>query len=209
MDVDALGSVGGIGARPVLRTALQNACRARRKARHRCCPRATTTYDGTPAPLACGPWPSSRCPKPHSVCALNTCVGVLRGFLPRGLCDTGPQVVRDHRLGASSGQVSHNPKQKRAAVPALRKLAPGRKPPMIFIATAPCNRSTHIFHTTVGLQRFLGACHGIKAIAPGSTPTHQGSCCQPQTKTRLLPAASSTPSSPPRHRIQTNQSLPH
>ena len=89
------------------------------------------------------------------------------------------QAVLDHSTAAIS--------LKRAAVPALRKLAPGRKPPMIFIATAPCNRSTHIFHTTVGLQRFLGACHGIKAIAPGSTPTHQGSCCQPQTKTRLLP----------------------
>ena len=103
LDVDALGSVGGIGARPVLRTALQNACRARRKARHRCCPRATTTYDGTPAPLACGPWPSSRCPKPHSVCALNTCVGVLRGFLHRGLCDTCPQVGGRSSLGGVPG----------------------------------------------------------------------------------------------------------
>ena len=87
----------------MLRTALQNACRARRKARHRCCPRATTTYDGTPAPLACGPWPSSRCPKPHSVCALNTCVGVLRGFLHRGLCDTCPQVGGRSSLGGVPG----------------------------------------------------------------------------------------------------------
>ena len=75
--------------------------------------------NGTLAPLACELWPPYRCPNPHRVCALNTGVGVLRGFLPRGLCDTGPQVVRDHRLGASSGQVSHNPKQK-------RELAPGR-----------------------------------------------------------------------------------
>ena len=67
--------------------------------------------NGTLAPLACELWPPYRCPNPHRVCALNTGVGVLRGFLPRGLCDTGPQVVRDHRLGASSGQVSHNPKQ--------------------------------------------------------------------------------------------------
>ena len=87
----------------MLRTALQNACRARRKARHRCCPRATTTYDGTPAPLACGPWPSSRCPKPHSVCALNTCVGVLRGFLHRGLCDTCRQVGGRSSLGGVPG----------------------------------------------------------------------------------------------------------
>jgi len=27
------------------------------------------------------------------------------------LCDTCPQAVGDRRLGASSGQVSHNPKQ--------------------------------------------------------------------------------------------------
>ena len=69
--------------------------------------------NGTLAPLACELWPPYRCPNPHRVCALNTGVGVLRGFLPRGLCDTGPQVVRDHRLGASSGQVSHNPKQQK------------------------------------------------------------------------------------------------
>lgn len=72
--------------------------------------------NGTLAPLACELWPPYRCPNPHRVCALNTGVGVLRGFLPRGLCDTGPQVVRDHRLGASSGQVSHNPKQKRILI---------------------------------------------------------------------------------------------
>ena len=29
---------------------------------------------------------------------------------------SGPQVVRDHRLGASSGQVSHNPKQMRSGI---------------------------------------------------------------------------------------------
>ena len=73
--------------------------------------------NGTLAPLACELWPPYRCPNPHRVCALNTGVGVLRGFLPRGLCDTGPQAVRDHRLGASSGQVSHNPKQKPSSTP--------------------------------------------------------------------------------------------
>jgi len=55
---------------------------------------------------------SRRCPNPHSVLALNTSGGVLRGFLHRGLCDTCPQVVRDRRLAVSSGQVSHNPKQE-------------------------------------------------------------------------------------------------
>lgn len=37
LDVDALGLVGWVGARPVLRAAVQNACRARRKVRHRLC----------------------------------------------------------------------------------------------------------------------------------------------------------------------------
>ena len=57
------------------------------------------------------------------------------------------QAVLDHSTAAI--------RLKRAAVPALRKSAPGRKPPMIFIATAPCNRWTHIFHRTVGCSAFL------------------------------------------------------
>lgn len=83
--------------------------------------------NGTLAPLACELWPPYRCPNPHRVCALNTGVGVLRGFLPRGLCDTGPQVVRDHRLGASSGQVSHNPKQKLPPRQLFSPAAPSRE----------------------------------------------------------------------------------
>ena len=61
-------------------------------------------FFGELAPLACRSWSSSRCPNPHSVCALNTCVGVLRGFLPRGLYDTCPQVGGACRSGSVPGR---------------------------------------------------------------------------------------------------------
>lgn len=48
---------------------------------------------------------------PNSVSALNTRCGLLRSFLPRGLCDTCPPAVVVHRSVPVSGQVSHNPKQ--------------------------------------------------------------------------------------------------
>ena len=89
---------------------------------------------------------------------------------------------------------------KRAAVPALRKLAPGRKPPMIFIATAPCNRSTHIFHTTVGLQRFLGANCGIHTKRPAPHPLtnavaashrQRPACCPRRLQHAIKPSTAS------------------
>jgi hypothetical protein len=55
--------------------------------------------------------PAGRRPSRHSFGALNRHRGVRRGFLPRGLCDTCPQVVPNRRAVALAGQVSHNPKQ--------------------------------------------------------------------------------------------------
>jgi len=49
-------------------------------------------------------------PNPHSR-ALNTRGAASRGFLPRGLCDTCPQVGAARRSVPFAGQVSHNPKQ--------------------------------------------------------------------------------------------------
>ena len=97
---------------------------------------APPTHNGTLAPLACRSWSSSRCPNPHSVCALNTCVGVLRGFLPRGLCDTCPQVGGACRSGGVPGRYpttlnrsspSNSPIDLRAdnkKAPQLRRLEP-------------------------------------------------------------------------------------
>ena len=55
-------------------------------------------------------WPCLR-PNHHSFCALIHHRGVRRGFLPRGLCDTCPQIVVGPRTAALAGQVSHNLKQ--------------------------------------------------------------------------------------------------
>ena len=68
-------------------------------------------------------------PNPHSR-ALNTHGAASRGFLPRGLCDTCPQVGAARRAVLFAGQVSHNPRQSLTLVaptsaassaPALRR----------------------------------------------------------------------------------------
>lgn len=70
------------------------------------------THHGTLAAPVCAIRTTPRCPNRHSVCALNTSRGVRRGFLPRGLCDTCPQVVAARRCVVRAGQVSHNPKHQ-------------------------------------------------------------------------------------------------
>ena len=70
----------------------------------------SATNDGTLAPPVsplCGSAPgrSNR----HSARALNDSGGVRRGFLPRGLCDTCPQVIAVRCSVVRAGQASHNP----------------------------------------------------------------------------------------------------
>ena len=85
------------------------------------------THHGTLAAPVCAIRTTRRCPNRHSVCALNTSRGVRRGFLPRGLCDTCPQVMAARRCVVRAGQVLHNPKQLLTFKPRWRAAGHGRE----------------------------------------------------------------------------------
>jgi len=106
-------------------------------------------------------------------------VDSVRGFLPRGLCDTCPPVVVVHRSAPVSGQVSHNPKQERKFVASLHLILPNGYERVIPQVSHP-EKSAAVGHARdAELTRNAGLVSGVPAIGFREMGRIPGLCVAP------------------------------